>query len=145
MRFVKMTMERKPVLALFYCRNTPGSSEHERQALEKEFAGSIRLFPIPCGGRLESLHLLRALEEFADAAYVITCPEGTCRYFDGNMMARRRVEHARSIIASIGLEEGRLGIVVGSADREKSLAVMAGEIMEEISSFRPSPVLEKAG
>ena len=71
-----MDVEEKKVLALFYCQNTPQSSERERQSLEEKYGKSLRLFPIPCGGRLEPLHLLRALEEFADAAYVITCPNG---------------------------------------------------------------------
>ena len=76
-------------LALFYCQNVPESGESERQALEKEYGRNIRLFPIPCSGRLEPFHLLRALEEFADAAYLITCPEGACRYFEGNKRAKK--------------------------------------------------------
>ncbi|MCU0596455.1 MAG: hydrogenase iron-sulfur subunit, partial [Desulfobacterota bacterium] len=73
----------KPTLALFYCQNTPESGEAVRQTLEKKYASSLRLFPIPCSGRLDPLHLMKALEEFADAAYVIACPEGACRYFEG--------------------------------------------------------------
>ena len=59
-----MNDKKRPVLALFYCQNVPGSSEKERQDLEKKFGKSIRLFPIPCSGRLDSIHLLKALEEF---------------------------------------------------------------------------------
>ncbi len=70
-------------LTLFYCQNVPGSSEQERQAPEREYGDCIRLFPITCSGRLEPVHLLRALEEFADVAYVITCPQWACRYFEG--------------------------------------------------------------
>jgi len=32
---------------------------------------------------------LKALEKFADAAFIITCPEGACRYFEGNHRANR--------------------------------------------------------
>ena len=86
----------KQTLALFYCQNTPESGEKDRQALEEEYGGRLKLFPLPCGGRLEPLHLLRALEEFADAVYVITCPEGACRYFEGNLRARKRAESGSS-------------------------------------------------
>ena len=78
-----MTEIDERTLALFYCQNVPGSGETERQDLELRYGKSLRLFPIPCSGRLEPLHLLRALEDFADAAYVVTCPEGLCRYFEG--------------------------------------------------------------
>lgn len=138
-----MSNEQKRTLALFYCQNVPESGEDNRRALEKRYGLSVRLFPIPCSGRLEILHLLRALEEFADAAYVITCPEGACRYFEGNRRARKRVERARSIIESIGLEKERLGIIIGSLKEQKTLAELSGEIMETLAGLAVSPVHEK--
>jgi coenzyme F420-reducing hydrogenase delta subunit len=140
---LEMTKEQHSTLALFYCQNTPKSNEEERQSLEERYGNSLRLFPIPCSGRLEPLHLLRALEEFADVAYVITCPEGACRYFEGNRRARKRVERTQSIISSIGLEEERVGIVIGSKDEVKSLSEMAREIVERITQLGPSPVLHR--
>jgi coenzyme F420-reducing hydrogenase delta subunit len=131
----------KHTLALFYCQNTPGSGERERQVLEEEYGKRIRLFPIPCSGRLEPLHLLRALEEFADAAYVIACPEGACRYFEGNARARKRVVFAAQSISGIGIEEGRVGIVANSKENPKPLGRLTLEIMERIASLKPSPVL----
>ncbi len=135
-----MVQKQKNTLALFYCQNVTESSDGDRKALEKKYGPSIRLFPIPCSGRLEPVHLLRALEEFADAAYVITCPEGSCRYFEGNLRAAKRVQMTASIIAEIGLEPERVGILIGSKDNPKSLAELAGEIFEDISGLKPSPV-----
>jgi len=131
-------------LALFYCQGTPQSSEHDRQSLEERYGKAIRLFPIPCSGRLEPLHLLRALEEFADAVYLITCPDGTCRYFDGNRRARKRIERTRFIIASIGLEEERVGILVRSKDDRRVLVDLVQEIMDRVEGVAPSPVLNQA-
>ena len=122
-------------LALFYCQNVPGSSDGERRDLELKYGSRVRFFPIACSGRLESLHLLRALESFADAAYVVTCPEGMCRYFEGNRRARKRVEQARSIIRSIGLEEERVGIVIHSGEQAKPLATITEDILERIATL----------
>ena len=135
-----MTEMQKRCLALFYCQQVPGSSEQERLAIEKEYGKNIRLFPIPCSGRLEPIHLLKALEEFADMAYVITCPEGECRYFEGNRRAKKRVERTRAIITDIGLEAERVGIIVGSKDNPKSLVQLAREILESTYKLGPSPV-----
>jgi F420-non-reducing hydrogenase iron-sulfur subunit len=135
-----MRPERKLRLALFYCRNTPGSSEGERQALEKEYGGALRLFPLPCSGRMEPLHLMKALEEFADAAYLVTCPEGACSYFEGNSRAAKRVAWTGEILASIGLEKERVGMVANSREAPKTLALLASEIMEKIAGLGPSPV-----
>jgi F420-non-reducing hydrogenase iron-sulfur subunit len=137
-----MTDSRKRTLALFYCGNVPESSETDRQAIEKAYGEQIRLFPLPCSGRLEPVHLLRALEEVADAAYLITCPEGTCRYFEGNRRAKRRVARTREMLASIGLEPERAGIVVGSAEAPRTLTQLAAEIYDQISQLGPSPALK---
>jgi F420-non-reducing hydrogenase iron-sulfur subunit len=135
-----MTDERKRTLAIFYCQNVPDSSEDIRQDLERKYGDSLRLFPMPCSGRLDSLHLLKALEEFADAAYIITCPEGECRYFEGNRRAKKRVEMARSIIESIGLEGERLDIIIGSREEKKGLTLLTEELVERASGLTPSPV-----
>ena len=139
-----MTDAHGSTLALFYCQNVPESSEEDRQFLEEKYGSSLRLFPIPCSGRLEPLHLLRALEEFADAAYLITCPEGACRYFEGNRRAKKRVERAQWMIGSIGLEPERLGIIISAKKNPKTLAELAEEILEGISKLGLSPVHKAA-
>jgi coenzyme F420-reducing hydrogenase delta subunit len=133
----------KRTLALFYCQNTPESGEIQRQALEKKYASSLRLFPIPCSGRLDPLHLLKALEEVADAAFVIACPEGACRYFEGNLRATKRVDMTAQAIAQIGLEKERVGLIANSKENPKTLAKLAEEIVDRASELRPSPVLER--
>jgi len=138
-----MTDSRKRSLALFYCRNVPESGEDVRQAIEKAYEGQVRLFPLPCSGRLEPVHLLRALEDVADAAYLITCPEGACRYFEGNRRARKRVERTREILSAIGLEPERVGIVIGSREAPRTLSQFADEIYEAVCTMAPSPALKR--
>jgi coenzyme F420-reducing hydrogenase delta subunit len=135
-----MKKKRKFTLALFHCQNIPGSSEKERQSMERDYEGALRLFPLPCSGRMEPLHLMKALEEFADAAYLIACPEGGCRYHEGNSRARKRVSRTAEILAEIGLEKDRVGIVEGNKADPNSLAVLAGELMAKLDRLGPSPV-----
>lgn len=138
-----MRCQHNRTLALFYCQNVPGASERERIGLEKKYGQSIRFYPIPCSGRLEPVHLLSALENLADAAYVITCPEGMCRYFEGNLRAAKRVKRTQDIISGIGLERERVGIITGSKETPKSLAELAKEIFDKVLQMEPSPVLIK--
>jgi F420-non-reducing hydrogenase iron-sulfur subunit len=136
-----MTKESTRTIAIFYCQNVPESGEEVRQTLEKRYGKSIRLFPMPCSGRIDIVHLLRALEEFADAVYVITCPDGTCRYLEGNKRVKKRIERAKSIIESIGLEKERLNLITPAAgDDVFSLVSFSGKIMEAAMAIPPSPV-----
>ena len=136
--------DQQTTVALFYCQNVPDSSERHLQLLEKKYGHRIRLFFFFFCGRLEPVHLLRALEEFADVAYVITCPEGACRYFEGNFRAKKRVERTQEIIAGIGLEKERVGIITGSTKNPRSLTDLAEEILEKASEIKPSPVLKQS-
>jgi F420-non-reducing hydrogenase iron-sulfur subunit len=131
------------VLALFYCCHIPESSDRDRQKIEEKYGNSLRLFPMPCSGRIEPLHLLRALEEFADAAYVITCPAGECCYFEGNLWAKKRVQWTQELISSIGLDPERIGVAMNSKENPRSLFEVAYDIMESIAHLGPSPVFNE--
>jgi F420-non-reducing hydrogenase iron-sulfur subunit len=140
-----MSREQRFTLALFYCQNTPGSSERERQALEKEYGEALRLFPLPCSGRMEPLHLMRALEESADAAVLVACPEGACRYFEGNYRAGKRVARTQEILLGIGLEAERVGIMVRAPEDSRPLAALVSEIMARAEGLGVSPVRNSGG
>jgi F420-non-reducing hydrogenase iron-sulfur subunit len=135
-----MGNEQKRNLAVFYCRNVPESNENARRDLEKKYGTSVKFFPVVCSGRMDMLHLMRALESYADAAYIITCPEGACRYFEGNLRAKKRVEKTKSLIESIGLERERVDVVVGSSKAPKTLAVQVEDLVKRASSLTQSPV-----
>ena len=138
-----MDNEQKRNLAVFYCRNVPESNESARRKLEKKYGPSVKFFPVVCSGRMDMIHLLKALEDFADAAYIVTCPEGTCRYFEGNLRAKKRVAKAKSIIESIGLEKERIDIIIGSVKDTKTLEAQVEEIVSRTAGLSQSPVHTK--
>ncbi|MEW6667350.1 MAG: hydrogenase iron-sulfur subunit [Thermodesulfobacteriota bacterium] len=132
-------------LALFYCQNTPGSGERERQALERQYGDTLRLFPLPCSGRMEPLHLMKALEEYADAAVLVACPEGACRYFEGNRRAGKRVARTRDMLRGVGLEPDRAGIVTRGPDDSSPLAALVKETLAQVEWLGISPVRDFRG
>ena len=138
-----MDNEQKRNLAVFYCRNVPDSNEMARRDLEKKYGSSVKFFPVVCSGRMDMIHLLKALEDFADAAYIVTCPEGACRYFEGNLRAKKRVEKAKSIIESIGLERERIEIILGSVKDTKTLSEQVSDIVKRTADLTQSPVHAK--
>lgn len=89
-------------VTVFFCRQVDPDQDINRRSLEKQLGPRIKFFPLPCSGRIESLHLLKALEAGADKVYLITCPDGACRYGEGNIRARKRVDYARDLVREIG-------------------------------------------
>jgi hypothetical protein len=74
---------------------------------------------LPCTGRLQPEHLLKAFEAGADAVCVITCAGDNCHYLEGSRRAERRVELVRDLMNEIGLGGQRLLVFRLSASRQE--------------------------
>jgi len=125
--------------ALFFCRQLDPNQDVNRRLLEKELGKRIRFFPLPCSGRIDALHLLRALEAWADKVYVVTCPEGACHYREGNIRAKKRIAYAQSLIEEIGLERERLELIVTSPGKRLTIDELTRELLGREASAGPSP------
>jgi coenzyme F420-reducing hydrogenase delta subunit len=127
-------------LTIFFCQQLDPDQDVNRRALEKELGERIRFFPLPCSGRIDPLHLMRALESGADKVYLITCPEGTCRYREGNLRAQKRIVFTQELIEEIGLERERLELIITSAGNPANIDKMVRELLDREASVGPSPV-----
>jgi len=114
---------------LFFCRQLDPNQDVTRRALERELGKRIRFFPLPCSGRIDALHLLRALEAGADKVYVVTCPEGACHYREGNIRAKKRIAYAQSLIEEIGLERERLELIITPPGKRLTIDELARELL----------------
>jgi F420-non-reducing hydrogenase iron-sulfur subunit len=127
-------------VALFFCQRLDPEQDMNRRALEKELGPRIRFYPLPCSGRIDALHLLRALETGADKVFLVTCPIGTCRYQEGNIRARKRVEFAQGLIEEVGFERERLEMVAASWPVPTSIAEIARELINREMTLPLSPL-----
>jgi hypothetical protein len=70
--------------------------------------GRVDKVLIPCAGRIQPEHVLKALEAGSDVVAIVACEEGNCHYSEGSRRCALRVEHIRSLVEEIGLGESRL-------------------------------------
>jgi Coenzyme F420-reducing hydrogenase, delta subunit len=82
---------------------------------------------VPCAGRLQPEHLLKAFEGGADAVAVVCCEEGNCHHHEGNKRCARRIEAVSSMLEEVGLGKGRLMLfhLPGSAVQDMALGAGA--------------------
>ena len=64
---------------------------------------SFRIVRLPCTGKLDIIHILRAFEKGVDGVYVVGCMEGDCHFNSGNFRARKKVEQAALLLEEIGV------------------------------------------
>jgi coenzyme F420-reducing hydrogenase delta subunit len=101
---------------------------------------NIKIVRVPCTGKVDVIHILRALEKGADGACVIGCLEGECHYNTGNLMAKRRVEQARKILDTIGIGAERARMYNLSSSEGPRFAKYATEFTELIKELGPNPL-----
>jgi F420-non-reducing hydrogenase iron-sulfur subunit len=116
-------------MRIFFCQQIDVQQDVNRRVIEKELGPQIMFFPLPCSGRIEPLHLLRALESGADKVYLITCPEGACRFREGNIRARKRLAFAQGLIEEIGLDRERLELITLPARTKTTIDKLARELL----------------
>jgi F420-non-reducing hydrogenase iron-sulfur subunit len=71
----------------------------------------IDVISLPCTGKLDILYLVKAFEKGADGVAVMMCPEGECRYLEGNMRARKRAGAVEELLKETGLGAGRVAVI----------------------------------
>jgi coenzyme F420-reducing hydrogenase delta subunit len=105
-----------------------------------QYASNIRVVLVPCSGRVDAIHLLRAIEDGADGVYVAGCLEGGCHFVKGNFIAKKRVRFVKKLLTKLGIEEERLEMFnLSSADGPR-FAEIANEMTERIKAVGPSPL-----
>jgi coenzyme F420-reducing hydrogenase delta subunit len=137
------TMEKELSFAIFFCQQLDPDQDVNRRILEKELGSRIRFFPLPCSGRIEALHLMRALEAGADKVYVVTCPIGACRYQEGNLRAKKRLEFAQKLVEEIGLEPERFELVNVASLGPTSVDAIARDLINREHKLAASPLNTK--
>lgn len=77
-------------------------------AMGKAYSPDVLIIRLPCTGRLDVRHVLRAFREGADAVMVVGCLEGNCNFQYGNIEARKRIVQSKQVLAQVGIEPERL-------------------------------------
>jgi F420-non-reducing hydrogenase iron-sulfur subunit len=136
---IMTTMEKGLSFAIFFCQRLDPDQDVNRRALERELGPRIKFFPLPCSGRIEALHLMRALESGADKLFVITCPVGACRYLEGNLRAGKRLAFAQKLLEEIGLEPERFELNHASSPGPVSIDLLVRHLIDKEQRVSASP------
>jgi len=121
-------------LAVFICANCArpgrnGNSDGRPQSSVPNFNWPfpVQQITIPCTGRLQPEHVLKAFSSGVSMVCVIACSEDNCHYLEGSKRCARRVEYVRSILSEIGLQGNRLMLYHLPGSAAEDMAIAAGK------------------
>ncbi len=134
----------EPVIVAFCCHYCAYTAADMAGSQRLPYPANVKIVRVPCSGKVDAIHLLKAFEKGADGVYVAGCLEGDCHFKNGNTRAASRVEYVRRYMEEIGLESERLEMVRMSAGMGYHFAQTATEITDKIRKLGPSPIKEAA-
>jgi len=100
---------RNPKIYLFHC-----ATSYDQEELLKNYSShgsEIKVVSLPCSGKLDILYLTKAFDTGADGAVILICKEGECRFLEGNMRAKKRIQAVDELLQEAGLGKGRTRII----------------------------------
>jgi len=136
----KPTAVFEPRIVAFLCHYCAFAAADMAGSMRLQYPPNVRNVRLPCTGKLDVLHILRAFEEGADGVMVAGCEEGSCHYLKGNLIAKSRVNYAKTLLAKIGIEPERLHMYNLSSSMGPKFAAIVREMVERVRGLGPSPI-----
>ena len=127
----------KPKITLFHCINAFNEGASLPLTGVDDF--EMKIVKLPCSSMVKDVFLLRAFEAGSDGVLVLVCPEGQCRYLEGNIRAKKRVEWVQNLLDEIGLNGKRLSISNISIGDEDATAQIIKKTLNDLDELGPNP------
>ena len=104
------------------------------------YPASIKIIRVPCTGKVDILHVMRAFEKGADGVYAVGCMEGDCHFNSGNFRARKRIEQAQKLLEAVGVGGERVAMYNLSSSEAPRFVEIAVEMEAKIREMGPNPI-----
>lgn len=130
----------EPVIVAFCCHYCAYTAADVAGSMRISYPPNVHIIKVPCSGKVDAIHIMKAFQKGADGVYVAGCLEGDCHFKDGNIKASRRIAYLKRLLDEIGVGGERLEILTMSAGMGDRFASTATEFTEHIRRLGPNPV-----
>ncbi len=126
--------QRPRAVTVFVCTNcarpprAPAFAGRPQRAItDFDWPWPVKEVPVPCTGRIQPEHVLKALEAGADLVCAIGCEHDNCHYLEGSKRCARRIDYLRSLLGEIGHDRERLLFFSLPGTAAEDMALAAGK------------------
>ena len=126
----------KEKIILFTCNWHAFSSLESAGKMNLVYTPALVPIRISCLGRITPGIILKAFEGGAAGVCLVGCPEGECRYQNGNQEAREVFEESRNLLQLLGYNENLLQYHLISAGDGESFQVNIEHLVNNIQENR---------
>ncbi|MEW6105659.1 MAG: hydrogenase iron-sulfur subunit, partial [Bacillota bacterium] len=127
-----------PAVTAFCCDHSALiAAEAAMAALPTDEAAGLNIVAVPCTGKVDIIHLLKAFERGAEAVMVAGCFDEGCHFLSGNRRARLRVGQAASLLKAVGIEPERVRFYHIGPDMSAAFLEAVQETMQVARELGP--------
>ena len=127
----------EPRIVAFFCNWCTYTAADLAGTARLAYAPNVRVVRIMCSGRLDPQFIVKALREGADGVLIGGCHPGDCHYQEGNYKALRRITLFKRLLASLGIEEGRVRLEWIAASEGEKVQRVINEMTEVVRRLGP--------
>jgi F420-non-reducing hydrogenase iron-sulfur subunit len=129
----------EPVIVAFCCHYCAYTAADMAGSKRHCYPPNVKIVRVPCSGKVDAIHIMKALEKGADGVYVAGCLEGDCHFKSGNIDAAKRVAYIKKLLDEIGIGGERVEMILMSAGMGERFAQTAADMTEKIRKLGPNP------
>jgi F420-non-reducing hydrogenase iron-sulfur subunit len=130
--------EFEPKIVAFCCNYCAFAAADLAGAMRLQYPPNVRIVKLPCTGKVDALHLMKAFEDGADGVFVAGCLEGQCHYLEGNLRAKKRITYVKRLLEEVGIEGERVEIFNLSSAMGGRFAEIVEEMTETVKALGPT-------
>ena len=130
--------EFEPKIVAYCCKFCAFAAADLAGAMRLQYPPSVRIIGLPCTGKVDAIHLMKAFEEGADGVFVAGCLEGQCHYLEGNLRAKKRVAYVKRLLAEVDIEPERIDMFNLSSAMGGRFAEIVEEMTQRIKELGPA-------
>lgn len=130
----------EPLIVAFCCHYCAYTAADMAGSQRLCYPPNVKIVRVPCSGKVDTIHILKAFEKGADGVYVAGCLDGDCHFKNGNVRAERRVASTCKLLDEIGVGGERLEMVKMSAGMGDRFAEEAERMTQKIRELGPNPI-----
>ena len=129
--------EWEPKIVAFCCDFCAFAAAELAGAMRLQYSPNVRIVRLPCTGKVDAIHLMKAFEDGADAVFVAGCLEGQCHYLEGNLRAKKRVAYVQKLLAEAQVEPERTEMFNLSSAMGGRFAEIVEEMTQRVKKLGP--------
>jgi len=135
----------EPIVLCFACQWCSYGAADLAGVSRIQYPPNVRIIRVPCSGRVDVLHVLKAFQNGADGVIITGCLVGDCHYIDGNVKAKDRVDVMKKSLGTLAIDPERLEIGFASSSEGQKFATMMTNFVKKIRKLGPNLLRVKGG